>query len=125
MDLRLASIARWKSAQVNQIKQVLARRAEAENVLKLLTAHPSSNENNTFEMMRSQSKRRYSIIDFVEGVISAVTTTTMTPAYQATAAEATAADATAADATAADASLSAANGYQNKKAQSIEDSSQC
>jgi hypothetical protein len=69
---------------VNQIKQVFARRAEAEDLLKLLTAHPSSYEK-TVELPL-QNKRRYSIVDIVEGVVSEFTATTVpvTTAFQAT-----------------------------------------
>ena len=92
-----------EGAQVNQIKQVLARRAEAEDLLKLLITHPSGMEK-TVEVMRLQSKRRYSILGVVEGIASVVTATTVSTAYQATSATAT---------------------TTKEKARSIENSSQC
>ncbi len=58
----------------------------------------------TVEVMRLQSKRRYSILGVVEGIASVVTATTGSTAYQATSATAT---------------------TTKEKARSIENSSQC
>ena len=53
--------------QVNQIRQTLNRRTEAEQLLALLTTNPAM-----YEMLPQQHNRRYSVVELLHGAASAV-----------------------------------------------------
>jgi hypothetical protein len=67
LSARISAEGHSKHVQVNQIRQTLNRRTEAEQLLALLTTNPAM-----YEMLPQQHNRRYSVVELLHGAASAV-----------------------------------------------------